>query len=96
MSHAHSRGNDVMSYHTQKEAQSALRLSPSSASSQNHRSLSSSYNHLNFISIMPRKSLTKVVYKPDTQSTDEFTVIVNLEEVCTTRRSTSHDPCLHG
>lgn len=28
-----------------------------------------------------RKSLTKVVYKPDTQSTDEFTVIVNSDEV---------------
>ncbi|TCD69230.1 hypothetical protein EIP91_008333 [Steccherinum ochraceum] len=27
-----------------------------------------------------RKSLTKVVYKPDSQSTDEFTVIVNSEE----------------
>ena len=28
------------------------------------------------------KSLTKVVYKPSTQSTDEFTVIVNADEVC--------------
>ncbi|THH29660.1 hypothetical protein EUX98_g4519 [Antrodiella citrinella] len=28
----------------------------------------------------PRKALSKVVYKPDTQSTDEYTVIVNLEE----------------
>lgn len=29
------------------------------------------------------KSLTKVVYKPSTQSTDEFTVIVNADEVRT-------------
>ncbi len=27
------------------------------------------------------KSLTKVIYKPSTQSSEEFTVIVNLEEV---------------
>ncbi|KAH8094949.1 DUF1960-domain-containing protein [Cristinia sonorae] len=27
-----------------------------------------------------KKALTKVVYKPDSQSTDEFTAIVNLDE----------------
>ena len=26
--------------------------------------------------------LTKIIYKPDTQSTDEYTIIVNPEAVC--------------
>ena len=28
------------------------------------------------------KNVTKVIYKPDSQSTDEFTIIVNPVEVC--------------
>jgi len=34
------------------------------------------------------KNITKIIYKPDTQSTDEFIIIVNPDEVCHTLRFT--------
>jgi hypothetical protein len=37
--------------------------------------------HLPYNSYNMSPSLTKVIFKPDSQSTDEFTVIVNPEEV---------------
>ena len=42
--------------------------------------------HLLTTTTMPH-TLTKVIYKPDTQSTDEFTIIVNPEQVRKSRRS---------
>ena len=34
------------------------------------------------------KNIAKLVYKPDTQSTDEFIIIINPDEVCHTLRFT--------
>jgi hypothetical protein len=50
-----------------------------------------------YLSIVMAKTLSKVIYKPDSQSTDEFIVIVNSEEVCVAHgpvRSTSPNPPL--
>ena len=38
------------------------------------------------------KAITKVVYKPDTQSSDEYIIIVNPEEVRHTLQITRFDP----
>ena len=35
------------------------------------------------------KSISKVIFKPSTQSTDEYTVVVNVEEVCLNHPSRS-------
>lgn len=39
-------------------------------------------SHLPYNSYNMSPTLTKVIFKPDSQSTDEFTVIVNPVEVC--------------
>ena len=38
------------------------------------------------------KAITKIVYKPDTQSSDEYLIIVNPEEVCHTLYHTIQSP----
>ena len=40
------------------------------------------------------KAITKIVYKPDTQSSDEYLIIVNPEEVCHTFYTTRFNPLI--
>lgn len=38
------------------------------------------------------KAITRVIYKPDTQSSDEYIIIVNPDEVCHALEITRFDP----